>query len=85
MRFLLQQHATGRQVLRHCPRSIGCRRLSFIEQTVGGACHVLAGRRARHCVDDIMDKPVANGVKLFSDAFDRLLAAIKAQRRNLAG
>jgi hypothetical protein len=32
-----------------------------------------------------MDKLVVDGVKLFSDAFDKLLAAIETQRRKLAG
>lgn len=36
-------------------------------------------------LDDIMDKLVADGVKLFSAAFDKLLGAIEVQRSKLAG
>jgi hypothetical protein len=57
-----------------------------IEQDVDGARHVLAAVEEHGIgLDDIMDKLVVDGVKLFSDAFDKLLAAIVAQRHKLAG
>jgi hypothetical protein len=36
-------------------------------------------------LDDIMDKLGVDGVKLFSDAFDKLVAASETPRRKLAG
>ena len=57
-----------------------------IEQDVNGARHVFAAVEEQGIpLDDIMDKLVVDGVKLFSDAFDKLLAAIETQRRKLAG
>jgi transaldolase/glucose-6-phosphate isomerase len=57
-----------------------------IEHDVAGARHVLAAVEEHGIgLDGIMDKLVVDGVKLFADAFDNLLAAIEAQRRKLAG
>ena len=71
---------------RNAVRDHGIIKPDTIEQNVGGARHVLAAVEEHGIrLDVIVDKRVANGVKLFSDAFDRLLAAIEAQRRNLAG
>lgn len=57
-----------------------------IEQDVNGARHVIAALEEQGIhLNGVMDKLVVDGVKLFSDAFDTLLAAIETQRRKLAG
>jgi transaldolase/glucose-6-phosphate isomerase len=57
-----------------------------IEKDVDGARAVFAALE-KHGVrlPEIMDKLAVDGVKQFSDAFDKLLAAIETQRRKLAG
>ena len=57
-----------------------------IEQDVNGARAVFASLEEHGIhLPDIMDKLVVDGVKQFSDAFDKLLGAIETQRRKLAG
>jgi transaldolase/glucose-6-phosphate isomerase len=57
-----------------------------IQQYVDGARHVIAAVEEHGIrLNDIMDQLVVDGVKLFYDAFDKLLGAIEAQRRKLAG
>jgi transaldolase/glucose-6-phosphate isomerase len=55
-----------------------------IEKDVADAKAVFAALKEHGVpMDDIMDKLVVDGVKLFSDAFDKLLAAIEKQRSKL--
>jgi transaldolase/glucose-6-phosphate isomerase len=55
-----------------------------IEKDVAGAQAVFAALKQQGVrLDDIMDKLVEDGVKLFSDAFDKLLGAIEKQRNKL--
>jgi transaldolase/glucose-6-phosphate isomerase len=57
-----------------------------IEQDMDGARAVFALLEEHGIrLPEIMDKLVVDGVKQFSDAFDKLLGAIETQRRKLAG
>ena len=55
-----------------------------IEKDLPGAEAVFAALKEQGVrIDEIMDKLVEDGVKLFSDAFDKLLGAIEKQRSKL--
>jgi transaldolase/glucose-6-phosphate isomerase len=57
-----------------------------LEQDVPGAEHVLADfSRAGISLDAITDQLVDEGVKLFADAFDKLLGAVAQKRAKLLG